>query len=318
MYGPTETTIWSAVSPVNQGPAPVRIGPPIANTQFYVLDRHRHPAPLGVPGELYIGGDGVARGYFERPDLTLRNFSSDPFRPGQPGRMYRTGDLARALPDGTLEFLGRIDNQVKIRGFRIELGEIESALLAAASVQEAVVVVDGEGGQKKLIAYVVTADGDCDPVELKSALSNALPAYMLPAAFVSLASIPRTPNGKVNRRALPRPDFSRPARLSRAPRNQTEELLSGIFSEVLRLGTVSIDDNLFELGADSIQVFQIVARANRAGIGVTAQQLLRHPSIQGLAEAMPESVEVISNNEAGSIRPVARERYRVKPETPAR
>jgi aryl carrier-like protein len=138
---------------------------------------------------------------------------------------------------------------------------------------------------------------------------------MLPSAFVSLPSVPRTPNGKLDRRALPQPDFSRPARLSRAPRNQTEEVLSGIFSEVLGQGTVSIDDNLFELGADSIQVFQIVARANRAGIGVTAQQLMRHPSIQGIAEALPESLEVLLKGRDGSIRPVARERYRVKPES---
>ncbi len=312
MYGPTETTIWSAVSLVNAGPAPVRIGPPIANTQFYVLNGLQHIAPLGVPGELCIGGDGVAQGYFRRPDLTREKFMPDPFRGGS-NRMYRTGDLVRLLPGGELEFLGRLDNQVKIRGFRIELGEIETILMQQPGIREAVVIAHGEGSAKKLVAYLATADGqECDREELKRALTNALPAYMLPAIFVTLDSIPRTPNGKVNRRALPEPSVSRDPKPNRAPRNETEEALSGIFSEVLQLETLSIDDNLFELGADSIQVFQIVARANRAGLGVTVQQVLRNPTVEALSSARTPSDSNEQSAILEPIRPVARDRYRVK------
>ncbi len=312
MYGPTETTIWSAVSLVNAGPAPVRIGPPIANTQFYVLNGLQHIAPLGVPGELCIGGDGVAQGYFRRPDLTREKFMPDPFRGGS-NRMYRTGDLVRLLPGGELEFLGRLDNQVKIRGFRIELGEIETILMQQPGIREAVVIAHGEGAAKKLVAYLAAADGqECDREELKRALTNALPAYMLPAIFVTLDSIPRTPNGKVNRRALPEPSVSRDPKPNRAPRNETEEALSGIFSEVLQLETLSIDDNLFELGADSIQVFQIVARANRAGLGVTVQQVLRNPTVEALSSARTPSDSNEQSAILEPIRPVARDRYRVK------
>jgi acyl-CoA synthetase (AMP-forming)/AMP-acid ligase II/aryl carrier-like protein len=315
MYGPTETTIWSATSPVNEGPAPVRIGPPIANTQFYVLDKHAQPVPLGVPGELYIGGDGVARGYFERAELTREKFLMDPFRTGN--RMYRTGDLVRALPEGSLEFLGRLDNQVKIRGFRIELGEIETVLLRSPRVNDAVVIAHGEAGAQKLVAYLATSDGaNADRDHLRELLSLALPSYMVPAAFVTISSIPRLPNGKVDRRGLPEPEFSG-LKTRQAPRNKAEETLGRIVCEVLRLEDVSMDDNLFELGADSIQIFQIVARANRAGIGATAQELLRHPSIAGFARVSAgEGVKPKSG--LGQIRPVSRERYRVEPGTLSR
>jgi aryl carrier-like protein len=265
---------------------------------------------------LYIGGDGVARGYFQRPELTREKFLQDPFRAGN--RMYRTGDLVRTLPDGSFEFLGRLDNQVKIRGFRIELGEIENVLRQQPEVKDAVVVAHGEAGAKKLVAYVAPyEDQVCEGESLKRALATALPAYMVPAIFVTISSIPRLPNGKVNRRDLPEPDISRRPKASRPPRNQTEETLSRIVSEVLRVDGVSIDDNLFELGADSIQIFQIVARANRAGIGATAQELLRNPSIEGFARvAAIEGVK--SNSGSGQIRPVSRERYRVEPGTLSR
>ncbi|HLN03124.1 MAG TPA: amino acid adenylation domain-containing protein [Bryobacteraceae bacterium] len=316
MYGPTETTIWSAISLVNEGPAPVRIGPPIANTQFYVLDRYAQPVPMGIPGELYIGGDGVARGYFQRPELTREKFLEDPFRGGN--RMYRTGDLVRTLPDGSLDFLGRLDNQVKIRGFRIELGEIETVLLRSPAVKDAVVIAHGEAGAQKLVAYLATSDGaEADKDHLRDLLSAALPAYMVPAAFVTVSSIPRLPNGKVNRRGLPEPDFSRGLKTRQAPRNKTEESLGRIVCEVLRLEDVSMDDNLFELGADSIQIFQIVARANRAGIGATAQELLRHPSIEGFARVVAGG-GVKSKSGVSQIRPVSRERYRVEPGTLSR
>lgn len=313
MYGPTETTIWSAVCLVNAGPAPVEVGPPIANTQFYVLDRYQQPVPLGVPGELYIGGDGVARGYFLRPELTGEKFLPDPFRGGAGGRMYRTGDLVRALPDGRIEFLGRLDNQVKIRGFRIELGEIETVLMRQAEIREVVVIAHEEGATKKLVAYLATHDGqELDREKLRRLVATALPAYMAPSAFVTVPAIPRTPNGKVDRRALPDPNLSREPKTSRPPRNETEEILSGIFSEVLRLDNVSIDDNLFELGADSIQVFQIVARANRAGIDVSVQQVLRNPTIETLSSPGVLAATNEGKPRLQPIRPVARERFRVK------
>ena len=311
MYGPTETTIWSAVSLVNEGPAPVRIGPPIANTQFYVLDRWAQPVPLGVPGELYIGGDGVARGYFERPELTREKFLADPFRKGN--RIYRTGDLVRTLPDGCVEFLGRLDNQVKIRGFRIELGEIENLLMQQPEVKDAVVVAHGEGAAKKLVAYVSLIDGHtCEAEHLRQALGAALPAYMIPAAFVVLQSLPRTPNGKVDRKALPEPNLTRVSKVSRAPRSKTEKALHAILCEVLHLDDVSIDDNLFEMGADSIQIFQIAARANRVGVEISVPQVLRNPTIEALSLATMTSAASERRPKLKPIVPVSRERFRVK------
>jgi len=311
MYGPTETTIWSAISRVNEGPAPVRIGPPIANTQFYVLDQLSQPVPLGVPGELYIGGDGTARGYFQRPDLTREKFLADPYR-GAGNRMYRTGDLVRALPDGSLEFLGRLDYQVKIRGFRIELGEIENVLMRQPEVKDAVVAAQGEGTAKRLVAYVSpNPDHTCDAESLKRALGAALPPYMIPAAFVVLDSLPRTPNGKVDRKALPEPSLSRASKPNRAPRSVTEQTLHAILCEVLHLDTVSIDDNLFEMGADSIQLFQIAARANRAGLDISVQQVLRHPTIAALTLASVAADPSERAPKMKPIMPVSRERFRV-------
>ena len=296
---------------VNEGPAPVRIGPPIANTQFYVLDRYTQPVPAGVPGELHIGGDGVARGYFERPELTREKFLADPFREGQ--RMYRTGDLVRTVADGSFEFLGRLDNQVKIRGFRIELGEIENELMQQPEVKDAVVVAHGEGGAKKLVAYVSSSDGHtCEAERLRQALGAALPAYMIPPAFVVLESLPRTPNGKVDRKALPEPNLTRAAKPSRAPRSKTEKALHGILCEVLHLDDVSIDDNLFEMGADSIQIFQIAARANRAGMEISVPQVLRNPTIESLSLATMTAAPSGGKAKLKPIVPVSRERFRVK------
>ena len=317
MYGPTETTIWSAVSLVNRGPGPVLLGSPIANTFFYVLDRHRQPVPFGVVGELYIGGDGVARGYYRRPDLTEGKFFQDPFQEEDAGRMYSTGDLVRALPGGMFEFLGRLDNQVKIRGFRIELGEIEAVLGQHSAVKEAIVVARTDGGASRLVAYfsghAVAAE------ELKRYAALKLPAYMVPSFFVQLPQIPRTPNGKVDRRALPAPSVSavETDRAYRAPRNGAEESLIAICSGVLRLAKMGIDDNLFELGADSIQIFQIVARANRAGFAITAQQLLRNPTVAGLSASNTGTQPAPSNGDLNSIRPGLREKYRIRRTLPS-
>ena len=285
MYGPTETTIWSAVNQVERGSAVVHIGPPIDNTQFYVLDSHLEPQPLGIPGELFIAGDGLARGYFKREALTAEKFLSDPFIGGN-ARMYRTGDLVRLLPNGYLEFLGRLDHQVKIRGFRIELGEIEATLMRHPHVSEGVVTVHEERGNKQLAAYYTSKNGDqVESAQLRAFLSSSLPGYMTPSTFVHLASIPRTPNGKVNRNGLPKIEAEQAAsmRTVRAPRNNKEEQLVSICCEVLNLEKISIDDNLFEIGADSIQIFRIIARANRAGVNVTAQQIMQWPTIETLA-----------------------------------
>jgi aryl carrier-like protein len=289
----------------------VRIGPPIANTQFYVLDKQAQPVPLGIPGELFIGGDGVARGYFQRAELTREKFLTDPFHTGN--RMYRTGDLVRALPDGSLEFLGRLDNQVKIRGFRIELGEIENVLLQQAHVKEAVVVAHGQSGAEKLIAYVSPErESTCEAEGLRQSLGAVLPAYMIPAAFVVLESLPRTPNGKVDRKALPEANLSRASRSARAPRTTTEQMLHDILREVLHLNTISIDDNLFEMGVDSIQIFQIAARANRAGMDISVQQVLRNPTIEALSLASVTASPSERKPKLKPIVPVSRERFRVK------
>ncbi len=207
MYGPTETTIWSAVHQVRVG-MPVLIGHPIANTEFYVVDSHLQPVPIGVPGELLIGGAGLARGYLNRPDLTAEKFIANRFRTDTASRLYRTGDLVRYRADGALEFLGRIDHQVKIRGFRIELGEIESVLRSHPGVREAVVVIREER-EKQLVAYVVLAgEPSCSTAELRDCLTQKLPAYMIPTALSVLEKIPLTPNGKVDRKALSGADYT--------------------------------------------------------------------------------------------------------------
>ncbi|MBV8572658.1 MAG: amino acid adenylation domain-containing protein, partial [Acidobacteriaceae bacterium] len=311
MYGPTETTIWSAVSRVERGAGPVLIGPPIANTQFYVLDQHRQVQPLGVPGELYIAGDGVARGYFAKPQLTAEKFLPDPFLLSRnpAARMYRTGDLVRLLPVGEIEFLGRLDHQVKIRGFRIELGEIESVLRSYPEVLEAVVTVVGQGEAKSLVAYYAAARA-LRKEDLQSFAANSLPAYMVPSLFVHLSEMPRTPNGKIERKRLPAPDFARleEERAFCAPRNEQEEKLAAICSEVLMIDKIGIDDNLFELGADSIQIFRIVARAERLGLALTARQILGKPTIAGMSACISAARNGTVVAHRSPIMPVPRQR----------
>ncbi len=318
MYGPTETTIWSSSSRVQVGDGPVPLGPPIANTQFYVLDPTGQPVPAGVPGELHIGGDGLARGYFMRPELTRETFIPDPFRNEPNARMYKTGDLVRYQPDGTLEFLGRLDHQVKLRGFRVELGEIESVLAQLPNVRESAVIVrEDTPGDRRVVAYLVCAsEAAPDVAELRSFLSEKLPDYMIPSAFVGLSSMPLTANGKVDRRALPAPDWQNPVRQKQfiAPRSPHEQALAGIWAEVLHLDRVSVNDNIFELGADSLHVFQIAARATKAGLQVTPKLLLQHRTI---AAVVAERAAGNGNGNgakpaAPAIAPVARERYRVK------
>jgi non-ribosomal peptide synthetase component F len=266
MYGPTETTIWSSVYPVVRGER-VLLGRPIANTQFYVVDAHLQLLPVGVPGELLIGGDGVARGYWNRPELTAAKFIPDCFGSRGDSRLYRTGDLVRYLPDGNLEFQGRIDQQVKIRGFRIELEEIESVLLSHSGVRQAAVIVR-EDGEKQLVAYVVPAEGSaCTTAELRDHLKRKLPEYMVPTAYVSLPALPLTPNRKLDRKALPAPGVDVATTLSGgyvSPDNETEQKIASIWQDVLKVANVGRDDNFFDLGGHSLLMVRVNSRLREA------------------------------------------------------
>ena len=306
VYGPTETTIWSSATPVEPGTGPMRIGQPIANTQFYVLDKHRNPCPLGVRGELYLGGAGLARGYWNRPELTAEKFSANPF---VPGRMYATGDLARLHTDGSIELLGRTDFQVKVRGYRIELAEIEAALMQHAAVREAVVLQAKSG---RLVGYVATAEeriiGD-----LPALLARTLPEYMVPSTFVALPQLPRTANGKVDRKALPdaapAPDLAREFIAATTPE---QTLLAGIWSELLELPQVSIAASVFELGADSLLIFRMAARAQREGLPVNATMIFQQRTIAAICTALQASHATAAPGKAPSrIAPAARGNYRV-------
>jgi amino acid adenylation domain-containing protein len=317
MYGPTETTIWSAVLEVKAGEGPVPIGHPIANTELYVLDQERQIVPIGVPGELYISGMGLARGYHNRPELTAERFVSNPFKPDSGARMYRTGDLVRRRPDGTLEFLGRLDNQIKLRGFRIELGEIESVLGSHPGVAQGVVSLrEDVVGEKRLVGYIVPTKGSTPTAEeLRDFVVKKLPDYMAPATFVSLDALPMTPNGKIDRAALPAPDWSRRQEgvAFVAPRSPEEETMAGIWAEVLRLKRVGIADNVFELGADSLHVFQITARANKAGISVKPRQILQFRTIAAIFDNLANSSQDQSLSQTQAIKPVPRSKYRLAP-----
>ena len=314
MYGPTETTIWSSTLEVKAGEGSVPIGPPIDNTQFYVLDTANQLVPIGVAGELYIGGDGLARGYFHRPELTAEKFGSDPFRPDTNARMYKTGDLVRRVPDGTIEFLGRLDHQVKLRGFRIELGEIETALARYPGVREAVVIVREDiPGDKRLVAYVTSDQQAITVATVREALTGKLPNYMLPSAVVRLDAMPLTPNGKIDRKALPAPDTGRAARQREyvAPRTEQEKTLSAIWAEVLHLERVGIQDNLFELGADSLHIFQIVARAGKVGMKIPPALILKHRTIAAVLAQLASGAASPAKAAPGIVA-VSRERYRIK------
>jgi non-ribosomal peptide synthase protein (TIGR01720 family) len=309
-YGPTETTVCATLLPFCAAIEPDRrtpIGTGIRGYAVYLVDANMQLVPMGISGELHIGGAGLARGYLNRSDLNAEKFIPHPFRDCPGARLYKTGDLARYLPDGNLEFLGRLDQQVKIRGFRVEPGEIEAVLAGFPVVQESVVVArESQSGVKRLVAYVVphsNSEGllsqmDAQAAEhpqekfsrelvlyLRRVLKEKLPDYMIPSAFVVLKNLPMTPNGKVNRQALPPPDMGRfqAAGAFVAPRTTAESILAGIWAEVLRLERVGIHDNFFELGGDSILSIQLIARANQAGLRLTSKQLFQQQTIAELA-----------------------------------
>jgi aspartate racemase len=294
VYGPTETTIWSTAHLVTpaagdlQGGGTVALGRPIANTSLYVLDARQRPVPFGVPGELHIGGAGVGRGYLNRPELTEQRFITMSFDRRTSERLYRTGDRVRLRPDGTLEFLGRLDDQVKLRGFRIELGEIEAALAAHPAVQEAAVAVHGVRDEdRRLIAYVVLqADANLPELDsLRAVLEQSLPSYMVPSAFVQLNVLPRTANGKVDRRALPATAVSRAGDVeAAAPQSQLECTLQEIWQDVLHVAPIGITDNFFEVGGHSLLAIRVFADIRkRTGRSLPLMTLFRAPTIRRLA-----------------------------------
>ncbi|MEU5096501.1 amino acid adenylation domain-containing protein [Streptomyces sp. NPDC020996] len=283
MYGPTETTIYSTGVRIDPGDD-ITIGRPVRNTRAYVLDRSLQPVPLGVVGELFIAGDGLARDYAGQPSATAAAFVPDPFGTVPGARMYRTGDLARLRKDGRIELLGRTDSQVKVRGFRIELGEIEQALTAHESVRDVAVVVREETGEKNLVAYATLRRGAAQPdlAAWRSFLRRRLPDYMVPSAFVVMPVMPLTPNGKIDRRALPAPTTAQRESLGTAPRTRLETALTRRWAEILGIESVGIDENFFDLGGDSFKAVLAVKAAREHGVDTSVLELFRNPTVQAL------------------------------------
>jgi amino acid adenylation domain-containing protein len=314
-YGPTEGTTFTCchtITSADAGRESIPIGKPIANTRVYIVDERMRPVPIGVPGELLIAGDGLARGYWNRSDLTAEKFVAWAGDPGN--RVYRSGDLARYGNDGTIQFLGRIDRQLKLRGFRIEPGEIETVLSKHPSLKQAVVVLrEDTPGDKRLVAYCVPASaGASAPPDLRPFASAQLPDYMVPSAFVMMERLPLTSNGKVDQAALPAPDPKPVAEAYVAPRSKDEETLAQIWAEVLHLKRVGVTDNLFELGGDSLHVFQITARAKKAGLSVTPKQILQRRTIAAVMADVAASTDAQPAKQAPAIVPIARERFRIQ------
>jgi amino acid adenylation domain-containing protein len=299
-YGPTEATVTTTVLPVDRAiPADlanIPIGRPVPNASIHVLDARGRLAPIGMPGEIHIGGAGVARGYLNQPELTAERFIADPFTTKTGARLYKTGDLGRWLPDGNLEYLGRNDFQVKIRGFRIELGEVEATLAACTGVRQAVVIVrEDYPGDKQLVAYVLPEAGlDLSAALLRRQIADSLPAYMMPRAFVQLKALPLTPNGKLDRKALPAPEGdSYASRTYEAPAGEVESTLARIWSEVLKIEQVGRNDNFFELGGHSLLAVTVIERMRRAALDVDVRALFATPTLAALASSTRQMQEVL-------------------------
>ena len=319
MYGPTETTIWSSLRRVTgQEENGIPIGRPIANTQIYILDSHLNPVPANIVGEIYIGGDGVARGYLNRAELTAERFVANPLAPSQSARLYKTGDLGRFRADGNIEYLGRVDDQVKIRGFRIELGEIEAALVGHSGVREAVVAAREDAtGEKRLVAYYTAADPNGPPIEaaeLRSHLSSQLPDYMVPAAYVRMYRMPLTANGKLDSKALPMPEADAHAvRGYEAPKGEIERRLVEIWADVLKVDRVGRQDNFFELGGHSLLAMQVMARIRHIfDLELPVRRMFEEPTVAALAEEVQRAQalglkgrSLVARRRASSVPPAA-------------
>ena len=302
MYGPTETTIWSSISELKEEMVSVPIGRPIANTQIYLLDPHLQPVPIGVPGELYIGGAGLARGYLNRPELTAERFIPDPFGEDVGARLYRTGDLARYLPDGAIEYLGRLDQQVKVRGYRIELGEIEAVLREQEAVQEAVVLArEDVPGDKRLVAYMVSREQPTPAVaEIRAALRERLPEYMVPSAFVWLDDLPLTPNGKLDRKALPPPAKGSigKVKLHIEPSTRLDQIIADVWKDALHIEQIDIHENFFDLGGHSLLLARVQYQLSKVlEQDLSLVDLFRFPTIAALSEHLIKQSEEVTHGQ---------------------
>ena len=338
LYGPTEATIWSMQHQVTSVDKAIPIGRPIANTQIYILDSRLNLAPIGIAGELHIGGTGLGHGYLNLPELTAEQFIPNPFSREPGARLYRTGDLARYLSDGNIEFLGRSDHQVKLRGYRIELGEIEAVVAQHPLVQAAVVLArEDTPGDKRLVAYLVSRGASVSMSEVRKFLACKLPEYMIPSAVVFLEQFPLTPNGKIDRKALPAPDQTRPelAEQYRAARTPTEVLLAGIWAEVLKIERVGMHDNFFALGGHSLLAMMVIARINkRFHVAVPLRSLFQLPTVAALAQLIDEqqgrqlsadaldsllsAIEVLSEQEVETLLTMKRKKNKEKSDVSVR
>jgi acyl-CoA synthetase (AMP-forming)/AMP-acid ligase II len=320
LYGPTEAAIdvtaWRCPRDFVGGR--VGIGRPIANTRIYLLDEQGEPVPLGAVGEIYIGGAGVARGYVNRPELTAERFLPEPFSTVAGSRMYRTGDLGRYLGDGNIEFLGRNDHQVKIRGFRIELGEIETRLAEHPGVKEAVVVVrDGEGAEKRLLAYYTAKERGgqrghkCGAEELRAYLLGKMPAYMVPAAYVKLKELPLTVNGKLDRKVLPEPGEEAYARGAyEAPQGEIERTVAAIWTDLLKVERVGRLDNFFELGGHSLLAARLISRIREAtGVEARVRDVFSAPTLRDLTGILSLMMNVDTNLTERDVRSGYEDQY---------
>ena len=315
LYGPSEDTTYSTFARIGQdSDYRTTIGRPIANTEAYILDQHLNPLPVGVTGELYLSGEGVSRGYLNRPDVTATRYIPNPFSVVPGGRFYKTGDLARYLPDGNIDFLGRGDSQVKLRGFRIELGEIQSVLLTHPALQEAVVMVYGEDANQRLVAYLVGKQQQAIPstTELRSFLSEKLPAFMVPSVFVALDQMPLTPNGKINRQALPPPDRAGITSIHEfiAPRNKTEELVASIWSDLLDVEKIGVFHNFFDLGGHSLLATRFVSRLRESlQVELPLKAVFLFPTIADLAPR----IDILHREQSGELIPAIQRRAHTQP-----
>jgi amino acid adenylation domain-containing protein len=313
VYGPTECTVNTTTCRIGHLPQP-SIGKPIAHSQVHLLDEYLEPVPIGIGGELYIGGEGVARGYWQRPELTAEKFVPHPFSEIAGQRLYRSGDRARYQPGGQIEFLGRRDEQVKLRGFRIELGEIEALLSDFPGIREQVVMVrEDEPGDKRLVAYLITSgDMELSILELRKHLQSVLPDYMVPTAFVQLESLPLTAHGKLDRKALPPPrDYQAQQTISYvAPRNSTEVTVASIWSEVLKVEPIGIYDNFFDLGGHSLLAMQVISKLRKSfGLEIPLRNLFAGLTVAALSDTITQALSFGSASRPVPINRLSREQY---------